>query len=179
MDENRRLREENHQLKEGMQTRTRIDQAMGMVVALGGVTPDHARDLLREVSMNTHTKLRIVAEALVAWPADGALPDDVGHALGIALAAHTSAQVARRCRRGAPCGARESRLSHTRQDLGQILDHVVSQHICRTPSPRRAAPHLGRLRGPRRHRSVQRVPRTITVPRSRSRKDVRCRSPSC
>jgi hypothetical protein len=103
-----------------MQTRARIDQAMGVVVALGGVTPDHAWDLLREVSMNTNTKLRIVAEALVARPAGGALPDDVGHALG------------RRCRRGVPCGARESRLSQTRQDLGQILDHVVSQHICRS-----------------------------------------------
>lgn len=45
--------------------------------------------------MNTNTKLRIVAEALVAWPAGGALPDDVGHALGIALAAHTSARCAR------------------------------------------------------------------------------------
>jgi AmiR/NasT family two-component response regulator len=95
MEQTRRLTEENHQLKEGMQTRACIDQAMGVVVAQGGVTPDDPWDLLREVSMNTNTKLRIVAKALVAWPAGGALPDDVGHALGIALAAHTSARCAR------------------------------------------------------------------------------------
>jgi hypothetical protein len=33
MEQTRRLTEENHQLKEGMQTRACIDQAMGVVVA--------------------------------------------------------------------------------------------------------------------------------------------------
>jgi AmiR/NasT family two-component response regulator len=80
------LREENRQLKDGMLGRARIDQAMGVLVALGGITPDHAWDLLREVSMNTNTKLRIVAEALVDWPAGGALPDEVREALDAALA---------------------------------------------------------------------------------------------
>jgi AmiR/NasT family two-component response regulator len=87
MEENRRLREENRQLKEGMQSRARIDQAMGVVVALGRVTPDDAWDLLREVSMNTNTKLRTVAEAVVGWPIGRALPDDVRQALDLALAA--------------------------------------------------------------------------------------------
>lgn len=94
MEQNRQLREENHQLKEGMQTRARIDQAMGVVVALGGITPDDAWDLLREVSMNQH-EAADSGRGLVAWPAGGALPYDVGHALGIALAAHTSARCAR------------------------------------------------------------------------------------
>jgi AmiR/NasT family two-component response regulator len=71
-----------------MLARASIDQAMGVLVALGGITPDQAWDLLREVSMNTNTKLRTVAEALVAWPAEGALPEDVREALDAALAAH-------------------------------------------------------------------------------------------
>lgn len=87
MEANRRLIEENRHLQEGMQTRARIDQAMGVVVALGGITPDEAWDLLREVSMNTNTKLRTLAEALVGWAAGGALPDDVRRALGAALGA--------------------------------------------------------------------------------------------
>ncbi|MFG2555620.1 ANTAR domain-containing protein [Streptomyces sp. NPDC048581] len=70
-----------------MQARARIDQAMGVVVALGGIPPDDARDLLREVSMNTNTKQRTVAEALVAWPAGRALPDNLRQALDAALAA--------------------------------------------------------------------------------------------
>ncbi|MGC0337844.1 ANTAR domain-containing protein [Streptomyces sp. SLBN-8D4] len=82
------LREENRQLKEGMPARARIDQAMGVLVALRGVTPDEAWDLLRAVSMNTNTKLRTVAEALVDWPADGELPDRVREALDAALARH-------------------------------------------------------------------------------------------
>src|SRR5688500_18407637 len=59
------LQEENRQLKEGMLGRARIDQAMGVLVALGGVTPDEAWDVLREVSMSTNMKLRMVAEILV------------------------------------------------------------------------------------------------------------------
>ncbi|MFI6808052.1 ANTAR domain-containing protein [Streptomyces luteogriseus] len=81
------LREENRQLKEGMLGRARIDQAMGVLVALGGVTPDEAWDVLREVSMNTNRKLRMVAEILVGWPAGGPLPDDVREALDAAVAA--------------------------------------------------------------------------------------------
>lgn len=82
------LREENRQLKEGMLSRARIDQAMGVLVALAGISPDHAWDLLREVSMTTNTKLRTVAEALVHWPVGGALPDDVREALDAAVTKH-------------------------------------------------------------------------------------------
>lgn len=81
------LREENRQLKEGMLAHARIDQAMGVLVALGGITPDEAWDLLREVSMNTNMKLRMVAESLVGWPAGETLPDDVRKALDAAVAA--------------------------------------------------------------------------------------------
>lgn len=80
------LREENRQLKEGMRSRARIDQAMGVLVTLTGISPDHAWDLLREMSMTTNTKLRTVAEALVHWPVGGALPDDVREALDTAVA---------------------------------------------------------------------------------------------
>ncbi|MER7404915.1 ANTAR domain-containing protein [Streptomyces sp. NPDC000070] len=70
-----------------MLVRARIDQAMGVVVALGGITPDEAWDLLREVSTNTNTKLRMVAESLVGRPVGRTLPDDVRKALDAAVAA--------------------------------------------------------------------------------------------
>lgn len=70
-----------------MLAHARIDQAMGVLVALGGITPDEAWDLLREVSMNTNMKLRMVAESLVGWPAGETLPDDVRKALDAAVAA--------------------------------------------------------------------------------------------
>ncbi|GGW51781.1 ANTAR domain-containing protein [Streptomyces caelestis] len=82
------LRKENRQLKEAMPASARIDQAMGVLVALGGITPDEAWDLLREVSMSTNTKLRTVAEALVDWPADGELPDHIREALDATLSQH-------------------------------------------------------------------------------------------
>lgn len=82
------LREENRQLKEGIVAHARIDQAMGVLIALGGITPDDAWDVLREVSMNTNTQLRMVAAALVAQPVGGALSEDVREALESALAEH-------------------------------------------------------------------------------------------
>ncbi|EPH43060.1 ANTAR domain-containing protein [Streptomyces aurantiacus] len=61
------LREEVAQLRHAVHSHATVDQAMGVVIAVGGLTPEEAWDVLREVSMRTNTKLRLVAEQLVTW----------------------------------------------------------------------------------------------------------------
>ncbi|MFI5662768.1 ANTAR domain-containing protein [Streptomyces sp. NPDC051684] len=56
------------QLKEAVTSHAEVDQAIGVVIAVGGVTPAEAWDVLREVSMRTNTRLRLVARQLIAWP---------------------------------------------------------------------------------------------------------------
>ncbi|QDQ09578.1 ANTAR domain-containing protein [Streptomyces spectabilis] len=66
-DEVRALREEVAQLRHAVHAHATVDQAMGVVIALGQLSPQEAWDVLREVSMRTNTKLRLVAEQLVTW----------------------------------------------------------------------------------------------------------------
>ncbi|QDQ09280.1 ANTAR domain-containing protein [Streptomyces spectabilis] len=73
-DEVRALREEAEQLRHAVHSRAAVDQAIGVVIARGGLSPQEAWDVLREVSMRTHTKLRVVAEQLVAWVQTAELP---------------------------------------------------------------------------------------------------------
>ncbi|BFO17711.1 hypothetical protein SHKM778_40990 [Streptomyces sp. KM77-8] len=54
-----------------------VDQAIGMVVALGRVSPDQAWTVLREVSQRTNIKLRNVADLILVWGRTGLLPADV------------------------------------------------------------------------------------------------------
>ncbi|MEU6324530.1 ANTAR domain-containing protein [Streptomyces sp. NPDC047009] len=54
-----------------------IDQAIGVVVAVGRLTPADAWDLLRETSMCTNTKLRHVAELVVTLGVTGNLVADI------------------------------------------------------------------------------------------------------
>ncbi|MEV7450944.1 ANTAR domain-containing protein [Streptomyces nigra] len=75
------LREEVAQLQHAVFSHAIVDQAIGVVIAYGGVRPDTAWDVLKEVSQHTNTKLREVAEHVVRWPHDGQLPEDVRSAL--------------------------------------------------------------------------------------------------
>ncbi|GGR90673.1 ANTAR domain-containing protein [Streptomyces aureoverticillatus] len=61
------LREEVAQLKQAVTSHAKVDQAIGVVVAVGELIPAEAWDVLREVSMRTNTKLREVADQLVHW----------------------------------------------------------------------------------------------------------------
>ncbi|MGP4052465.1 ANTAR domain-containing protein [Streptomyces sp. 2A115] len=88
-DEVGALLEQVSQLQEGMSSHAVIDQAIGVTVALGGISAAEAWDVLREASMNTNTKLRVLAEALVAWPSGGELPADVRAAVNAGLAERT------------------------------------------------------------------------------------------
>ncbi|PBC59814.1 ANTAR domain-containing protein [Streptomyces sp. Tue6028] len=76
-DDPRRLREEIDQLKEAVTSHAVVDQAIGMMVALGRVTPEQGWAVLREVSQHTNIKLRAVAEMIIVWGQEGELPADV------------------------------------------------------------------------------------------------------
>ena len=55
------------QLKEAVTSHAEVDQAIGVVAAVGGLSPAEAWDVLREISMRSNTKLRLVARQLVTW----------------------------------------------------------------------------------------------------------------
>jgi hypothetical protein len=78
------LREEVDQLRRALDSRAVIDQARGMVMALGSCSSQCAWDLLVQFSQNTNTKLREVAAALVATaegqPLPAPLQDEIGRA---------------------------------------------------------------------------------------------------
>ncbi|MGW0821316.1 ANTAR domain-containing protein [Streptomyces sp. NPDC002845] len=71
------LQEEVNQLKEAVTSHAVVDQAIGMIVALGRVTPDQGWEVLREVSQHTNIKLRHVAEMILIWGRKGELPPEI------------------------------------------------------------------------------------------------------
>ncbi|MFB8774947.1 ANTAR domain-containing protein [Streptomyces broussonetiae] len=79
------LEEEIAQLRRAVVSHAVIDQAIGVVVAYGGVRPDIGWDVLREISQHTNTKLREVAEHLVQWPHCEWLPPGIRRCLDAAL----------------------------------------------------------------------------------------------
>ncbi|CAL9353495.1 hypothetical protein SUDANB108_00512 [Streptomyces sp. enrichment culture] len=79
------LQEEIQQLKEAVVSHAVVDQAIGMVVALGRVSPDQGWDVLKEVSQHTNIKLRNVAELILVWGRTGLMPEEIRAALEDAL----------------------------------------------------------------------------------------------
>ncbi|WP_258055074.1 ANTAR domain-containing protein [Streptomyces sp. Ru71] len=77
------------QLRQAMVSHAVIDQAIGVVVAVGRVTPAEAWDALRETSMCTNVKLRRVAEQVVAWGTTGELDPDIRAQLAARLGHRT------------------------------------------------------------------------------------------
>ena len=63
------LRAEVDQLKEAVTSHAVVDQAIGMMVALGRVTPDQGWEVLKEVSQHANIKLRNIAEMILIWDA--------------------------------------------------------------------------------------------------------------
>ncbi|MFH8441741.1 ANTAR domain-containing protein [Streptomyces sp. NPDC018026] len=76
-----RLQEQVRQLKEAVVSHAVVDQAIGVVIALGGVTPDEGWLVLKEVSQHTNIKLRNVAEAVLIWGRTGVIPTEILAAL--------------------------------------------------------------------------------------------------
>ncbi|WP_306319152.1 MULTISPECIES: ANTAR domain-containing protein [unclassified Streptomyces] len=78
------------QLREAVTAHAEVDQAIGVVIVVGGCSPAEAWDVLREISMRTNTKLRLVARRLIDWPRS--------HELDPLIRAELERQLARRGR---------------------------------------------------------------------------------
>ncbi|MEU6919316.1 ANTAR domain-containing protein [Streptomyces olindensis] len=79
------LQEEIQQLKEAVVSHAVVDQAIGMVVVLGRVSPDQGWAVLKEVSQHTNIKLRNVAELIIIWGRTGVMPEEIRAELEDAL----------------------------------------------------------------------------------------------
>lgn len=79
------LQEEVQQLKEAVVSHAVVDQAIGMVVVLGRISPDQGWAVLKEVSQHTNIKLRSVAELILVWGRTGVMPEEIRSALEDAL----------------------------------------------------------------------------------------------
>ncbi|NUV63435.1 ANTAR domain-containing protein [Streptomyces sp. CAI-85] len=87
------LEEEVEQLKAAVSSHAVVDQAIGMMVALGRVSPDQGWDVLKEVSQHTNIKLRNVAELILIWGREGEIPADIRTELEDALDRHGPTQI--------------------------------------------------------------------------------------
>ncbi|MER6738242.1 ANTAR domain-containing protein [Streptomyces puniciscabiei] len=76
------LQQQISQLQEALVSHAMIDQAIGVVIVLGGLGPEEALGVLRTLSQRTNTRLREIAEQLVDWPHSGRLPDNVTRSPG-------------------------------------------------------------------------------------------------
>ncbi|MGX5185465.1 ANTAR domain-containing protein [Streptomyces avermitilis] len=86
------LQDENAQLHEAMRSHAVVDQAIGVVIALGQLTPEQGWDVLKEVSQRTNIKLRHVAELLIEWARSGQLCADIRTELEQQLAQYAQPQ---------------------------------------------------------------------------------------
>ncbi|MEU0009457.1 ANTAR domain-containing protein [Streptomyces sp. NPDC006314] len=81
------------QLKEAMVSHAVVDQAIGMMVALGRVAPDQGWEVLKDVSQHTNIKLRHIAELILIWGRRGDIPPEIRAALEDALDRYGPTQV--------------------------------------------------------------------------------------
>ncbi|MFD7408322.1 MULTISPECIES: ANTAR domain-containing protein [Streptomyces] len=92
-DQVQALQDEVAQLKEALASHAVVDQAIGMMVALGRVTPDQGWAVLKQVSQHTNIKLRNVAELILIWGRRGELPPEIRVELEDALDRHGPTQI--------------------------------------------------------------------------------------
>ncbi|MEU0038194.1 ANTAR domain-containing protein [Streptomyces sp. NPDC006333] len=71
------LQNENARLEEAMRSHAVVDQAVGVILALGHLTPEQGRDVLSSISQATDIKLRHVSELIVDWARTGQLCSDI------------------------------------------------------------------------------------------------------
>ncbi|MFD5721689.1 ANTAR domain-containing protein [Streptomyces sp. NPDC127036] len=82
------LKDENAHLQHAVHAHAVIDQAIGVLVAVGRLTPDQNWDVLREISQHTNIKLRHVSELIIDGARTGNLCTDVRTELERQLATH-------------------------------------------------------------------------------------------
>ncbi|WP_189817948.1 ANTAR domain-containing protein [Streptomyces olivaceoviridis] len=91
------LQEEVEQLRRALGSHALVDQAIGVVITVGGLRPEQGWEVLRHISQHTNIKLREVARCLVQWPTHRRLPEAIRGALPAALEhARTQAEAADR-----------------------------------------------------------------------------------
>lgn len=71
------LKGEIEQLRHAVWAHATVDQAIGVVIALGHLSPGDAWEVIRAVSMRTNTKLRDVSQQIVTWGLTGVLADEL------------------------------------------------------------------------------------------------------
>ncbi|WP_307804825.1 ANTAR domain-containing protein [Streptomyces sp. VRA16 Mangrove soil] len=79
------LQDEIRQLQQAIASHAIVDQAIGVMIALGGLTPNQGWHVLKTVSQQTNIKLRHIAERIVAWTTGHPLDTNLRHALDLAL----------------------------------------------------------------------------------------------
>ncbi|WP_406720105.1 ANTAR domain-containing protein [Streptomyces anthocyanicus] len=80
-----RLRAENRQLHEAVTSHAVVDQAIGVLVALGRISPTDGFAVLRQVSQHTNIKLSALAECILQHGRNADLPGPVQTELLTAL----------------------------------------------------------------------------------------------
>nr|WP_067045070.1 ANTAR domain-containing protein [Streptomyces sp. FXJ1.172]WEP00067.1 ANTAR domain-containing protein [Streptomyces sp. FXJ1.172] len=68
------LRAENEQLQRAVVSHAVVDHAIGVLVAIGRISPRAGFTVLREVSQHTNTKLSLIAEQIITCTQAAALP---------------------------------------------------------------------------------------------------------
>ncbi|EPJ42110.1 hypothetical protein STAFG_0838 [Streptomyces afghaniensis 772] len=135
------LQEEVRQLKEAVVSHAVVDQAIGMVVVLGRISPDQGWAVLKEVSQHTNIKLRNVAELILVWGRTGMMPREIRAELEDALDRAGPTRSPKRRRSSDPPGGvrrgvrRSSGLGE--QFLAQMGKQLLSSRetcICEMPS---------------------------------------------
>jgi AmiR/NasT family two-component response regulator len=87
-----RLRTENEQLRQAIPAHAVVDQAIGVLTALGQISPYDGFTVLREISQHTNIKLNQVAEEILKHAQGAALPDVLLGELHAALARHSGGE---------------------------------------------------------------------------------------
>ncbi|MEU8651659.1 ANTAR domain-containing protein [Streptomyces sp. NPDC048737] len=82
------LQREVGRLKDAVASHAVVDQAIGVIVGLGRMTPDGGWTVLKEVSQHTNIKLRNVAELILLWGRSGQMPDEIRAELEDAVDRH-------------------------------------------------------------------------------------------
>lgn len=85
------LQRDNDHLQTAITSHAVIDQAIGVIIALGGLRPQQGFDVLRDVSQHTNIKLREIAGLVVDWALTRNMSDEIHKALDAALARAQSA----------------------------------------------------------------------------------------
>ncbi|MFE2827011.1 ANTAR domain-containing protein [Streptomyces sp. NPDC059271] len=82
------LQGENAQLQHAVRSHAVVDQAIGVLLAVGRLTPDEGWNVLREVSQRKNIKLHHLAELIIGWARTRSLCDEVRAELDRQLALH-------------------------------------------------------------------------------------------